>query len=231
MITPSPTHPHQHNAIIRTPSTDTTPSPHHQRHNTIITPASKHHHLHTTMNTTASTQHHRSITNIPSRQHPPKQHPHNIIYTTPCMHEKGLILTPLFSSAGKSQKGSVTFVFGQNRVIVSEKAIVKKYPKPSFFSHNSASFSLFFALFCRLFPLLRLLDVSPSSLQHHLHITINTKPSSEHHRQATINTQSATHLHPDIRRASSTHSSSYCLITSPGALFVFHVLLLFAMRT
>ena len=183
----------------------TTPSTHHQRHNSIITTASRHHHLHKTMNTTASIQHHHSTINIPpsTRQRPPKQHPHNIIYTTPCMHEKWF-KPPVFIS-WQVTKGTFIYCFWSTSCHCFRECNCQGNIRNQVFPHHFVRFLFFFALFCCLLPLPPP-SASSSSSQHHLHITTDTIPSSEHHLQSTINTLSATPPHPTIRRASRTRS-------------------------
>ena len=147
------------------------------------------------MNTTASTQHYHSTINIPpsTRQRPPKQHPHNIIYTTPCMHEKGFILDPPFSSAGKSQKEFLLIAFGQHHVTLSENAIVKEISETKFSPHHFVRFLFFFAILpppppSIPFLLLSVLIITTSSTQYHQHNTIIRTPSTDYHQHTISNT-------------------------------------------
>ena len=160
------------------------------------------------MNTTASTQHHHITINIPplTRPRPPKQHPHNIIYTTPCMHEKGFILNPPFFISWQVTKGTFTYCFWSTSCHCFRDCNCQRNIRNQVFPPSLCEGFVFLALFCRLLPLPPPPSASSSSSQHHLHITINTIPSSEHHLQITINTLSATHLHPTISRASTTRS-------------------------
>ena len=123
------------------------------------------------------------------------------------MHEKGLILTPLFSSAGKSQKESVIYCVWSKSCHCFTGNYRQRNIRNQVFPSITLWHFCFFSLFCRFFPFPPLPSASFSSSEHHLHLTINTLPSSipfaDYHQHTISNTPPSCY-----QSASTTHNSS-----------------------